>query len=149
MSRQEFSCYVCNIRNGARERRGFGSFSNVRMMLHIPEMKFTRPHERQDWIRFQLSKLAAARIREKPSLVEVGMQNIRRWVEGSKCNAHWAAARLEWAEIINRHTAQGIADLLEAQGDEAQRLRSSMPFIQPPFFTEAERLQIIESAYAK
>ncbi len=149
MSRQEISCYVCNIRSGSQERRGFGSFSNVRMILQMPEMKFTRPHERQDWIRLQLSKLVAARIRKKPSVVEVGMQNIRRWVEDSKCNAHWVAARLEWAELIKRHTTQEIADLLEAEGDEAQRLRSSMPFIQPPFFTEAERLQIIESAYAK
>lgn len=130
-------------------KHDFVSFSNVQMLLQIPQMKFTRPHERQDWIRLQLSRLAAARIRETPSLVEVGMQNIRNWVEDAKCNAHWAAARLEWAELIKRHTAQEIADLLEAEGDEAQRLRSSMPFIQPPFFTEAERLQIIERAYAK
>lgn len=112
-------------------------------------MKFTRPHERHDWISLQLCKLAATRIREKPTLVEVGMQNIRRWVENSGSNAHWAPARLEWAKLIERHTAQEIADLLEAEGDEAQRLRSSMPFIQPPFFTEVERLQIVESAYAK
>ena len=44
-------------------------------------MKFTRPHQRQDWIRFQLSKLAAARIRENPEIVEIGLQHIRRWME--------------------------------------------------------------------
>jgi len=112
-------------------------------------MKFTRPHERHDWISLQLGKLAATRIREEPARMEVGMQNIRRWLDSANCNAHLAAARQEWAELIECHTAEEIADLLEAEGDEAQRLRSSMPFIQPPFFTEAERLQIVESAYTE
>jgi len=59
----------------------------------------------------------------------------------------WSAARLEWAKLIQLRSPQEIADLLEAEGDEAQRLRSSMPFIQPPFFTERERLDVIEKAY--
>lgn len=111
-------------------------------------MKFTRPHERHDWISLQLGKLAAIRIREEPARVEVGMRNIRRWLENPDCNEHWAAARLEWEDLIKSRSAQEIAALLEAEGDTAQRLRASMPFIQPPFFTEAERLHIIESAYA-
>ena len=112
-------------------------------------MKPTRPHERHDWISLQLCKLAAARIREEPARLEVGLQNIQRWLDRPDCHAHLAAARQEWGALIESHTAGEIADLLEAEGDEAQRLRSSMPFIQPPFFTEAERLQIVESAYAK
>lgn len=111
-------------------------------------MKFTRPHERHDWISLQLGRLAATRIREEPARVEVGMKNIRRWLENPDCNEHWAAARLEWEDLIKSHSALEIAALLEAEGDTAQRLRSSMPFIQPPFFSEAERLEIIESAYA-
>jgi len=111
-------------------------------------MKFTRPHERHDWISLQLGKLAATRIREEPARVEVGMRNIRRWLANPDCNEHWAAARREWEELIKSRSAQEIAALLESEGDTAQRLRASMPFIQPPFFTEAERLQIIESAYA-
>jgi len=111
-------------------------------------MKFSRPHERQDWIRLQLSKLAATRIREDPTRVEVGLNNIRRWLEKPDCNKHWAVARLEWEDLIKSHTALEIATLLEAEGDNAQRLRSSMPFIQPPFFTEQERLTVLERAYA-
>lgn len=80
--------------------------------------------------------------------MEVGLSNIRRWLDQPGCHAHLAAARLEWAELIKLHSAEEIADMLEAETDEAQRLRSSMPFIQPPFFTEAERLHILESAYA-
>ncbi len=112
-------------------------------------MKFTRQHERHDWISLQLGRLAAARIREEPSRVKAGLRNIQRWVESLDCDAHRAAARQEWAELIEHRSAQEIADLLEAEGDEAQRLRSSMPFIQLPFFSEAERLKIVESAYAK
>lgn len=112
-------------------------------------MKKIHPHQRQDWISLELSKLAAARIREAPSLVEVGLQNIQRWIAKSDGNTHWTAARLEWKNLIDQLPPQEIADLLEAEGDEAQRLRSSMPFIQPPFFTDSERIKIIESAYAK
>lgn len=112
-------------------------------------MKFSRPHERQDWIRLQLSKLAAARIRENPEIVKVGLQHIRRWMEKDNGDRFWAQARLKWAGLIERRSPQEIADLLEAEGDEAQRLRSSMPFIQPPFFTERERLCIVERAYSK
>jgi len=111
-------------------------------------MKFTRPHQRQDWIRFQLSKLAAARIRENPEIVNIGLQHIRRWMENGTREKFCAKARSEWAELIQHHSPQEIADLLEAEGDEAQRLRSSMPFIQPPFFTERERIDVIERAYA-
>lgn len=50
-------------------------------------------------------------------------------------------ARLEWEDLINSRSAQEIAALLEAEGDTAQRLRASMPFIQPPFFTEAITLR--------
>jgi hypothetical protein len=80
--------------------------------------------------------------------VEVGLKNIRQWLENSDCNTHWAAARLEWEGLIKSHSALEIAALLEAEGDSAQRLRSSMPFIQPPFFTEQERLTILERAHA-
>ena len=116
---------------------------------HMNVMKFTRPHERHDWISLQLGKLAATRIREVPARVELGMRNITRWLDNPDCNTHRATARKEWAKLIEQHSPQEIADLLEAESDEAQRLRSSMPFIRPPFFTESERLHIIESAYAK
>ena len=108
-------------------------------------MKFTRPHQRQDWISLQLSKLAATRIRENPEIIKVGLKNIRHW-EKNRGGAF--AAHLEWANLIQQYSPLEIADLLESDGDEAQRLRSSMPFIQPPFFSEQERLNVIEKAYA-
>jgi len=111
-------------------------------------VKFTRPHQRQDWIRFQLSKLAAERIRENPEIVKIGLQHIQRWMENGTGEHFCTKARSEWVELIQQHSPQEIADLLEAEGDEAQRLRSSMPFIQPPFFTEQERLTVLERAYA-
>lgn len=110
-------------------------------------MKCSRPHERQDWISLQLAKLAAQRIREQPDSISAGRANIHRWINGPNANAHWSAARLEWLALIDQHSSSEIADLLESEGDEGQRLRSSMPFIQPPFFTENERLRILEIAY--
>lgn len=110
-------------------------------------MKCSRLHERQDWISLQLAKLAAQHIRKQPDSIKVARMNIRKWVDGPNANAHWSDARLEWLALIDQRSPSEIADLLESEGDEGQRLRSSMPFIQPPFFTEDERLRIIEIAF--
>ena len=57
------------------------------------------------------------------------------------------AAFVEWEEIIRTSSPAEIAGLLVAEGDEAQRLRSSMPFIRAPFFSEEERQQVIARAF--
>ncbi|MFA7346087.1 MAG: hypothetical protein WC003_17450, partial [Terrimicrobiaceae bacterium] len=128
----------CKFRSGS-------FFQRENHYIFSKAMKFTRPHQRQDWIALQLSKLAAARIRGNPEIIKVGLENIRRW---EKKRSGATAARMEWADLIQKYTPQEIADLLESEGDEAQRLRSSMPFIQSPFFTEEERLNVIARAYA-
>lgn len=93
----------------------------------------------------ELSKLAAKRIREDPSRVQLGLDRIKSWEEK---DGRILMADREWVQLINTHSPLEIADILEMDNDEGQRLRSSMPFIRPPFFSEDERLQIIRSAFA-
>jgi hypothetical protein len=108
-------------------------------------MTFSRPHERNDWIALQLARLAARRIRENPNLIQLGLERIRHFrALGRDFSAH-----REWETIINTHTAEEIAAILEAETEEGQRLRSSKPFVGPPFVNDPERLQIIAEAFAE
>ena len=99
-----------------------------------------------DFIALELARLAANRIIEKPACLREGLARVVRW-RGRAAGGGRAAAFAEWEEIIRTKTPGEIAALLTAEGHEAARLRSSMPFIQPPFFTEAERLAVIARAF--
>ena len=80
-----------------------------------------------DFIVRELAALAARRILEMPSRVQEGIARLARWrirAAGGGRDAAFA----EWEDIIRSRTAPEIAGLLLAEGGEAQRLRSSMPF---------------------
>ena len=99
-----------------------------------------------DFIVRELAALAARRILEMPARVQEGIGRLARWrSRASGCGRD--AAFAEWEDIIRSRTPAEIAGLLVAEGGEAQRLRSSMPFIRPPFFTEEERQEIIARAF--
>jgi hypothetical protein len=105
----------------------------------------TTLHNTHDRFAFALARLAAERILEEPSRVKVGLQVIERWREK---RGDLTPASAEWESIIRQRTPHEIAALLVAQTEEGQRLRSSHPFIRGPFFTEAERLRLIEATHA-
>lgn len=111
-------------------------------------MLSSHPSATGDIISLELSKLAARRIRERPEIVSFGLDRIEKWVNRRGYSEGWAMSLHEWKDIILTHDAEGIAAILEMDTQEGQRLRSSMPFIQPPFFTEQERLEIIDRAFA-
>lgn len=102
-------------------------------------------HNTHDRFAFALASLAAQRILEEPSRVKVGLQMIERWRQK---RGDLTPASAEWESIIRHRAPQEIATLLVADTEEEQRLRSSHPFIRGPFFTEAERLRLIEAAHA-
>lgn len=60
-----------------------------------------------------------------------------------------SSAYREWENIIASHTVEQIAVLLEEETEEGQRIRSSRPFVGPPFVTESERKGILERAFAE
>ena len=99
-----------------------------------------------DFIVRELAALAARRILERPARVQEGIGRLARW-RARAAGRGRDAAFAEWEDIIRSRTPAEIAGLLVAEGGEAQRLRSSMPFIRPPFFTEEERQEIIARAF--
>ena len=100
-----------------------------------------------DFIMRELARLAAQRILEAPVRVREGLERLERWRAGAAGSGR-DASLAEWEEIIRARTPAQIAGLLIADTEDAQRLRSSMPFIRPPFFTEEERQAVIARAFA-
>ena len=105
-------------------------------------MTFTHPHQRNDWIALAMASIIAGRLRQDETLVE----KARAWIVGLRQKGRDFVAHREWEGILNTRSAAEIADLLVVENDEGQRLRSSHPF--KGIITEAERLVIIEDAYA-
>ena len=105
------------------------------------------PDSVNDFIVRELARLAAQRILEAPMRVLEGLDRLARWRTGAAGRGR-DASLAEWEEIIRSRTPAEIAGLLIAETEDAQRLRSSMPFIRPPFFTEDERQAVIARAFA-
>jgi hypothetical protein len=91
-----------------------------------------------------LARLAADRILEEPERIRVALSRFERW---RKTRGGITSGSAEWERLIHDHTPQEIAALLVEDSQEGQRRRSSHPFIQPPFFTEQERLTLIATIF--
>ena len=87
-----------------------------------------RPHLRtcNDLIVRELASLAAQRILEAPVRVREGSARLGRW-RWRAAGRGRDAAFAEWEEIIRTRSPAEMARWLVAEGDEAQRLRASMP----------------------
>jgi hypothetical protein len=116
-----------------------------RLSLLVSGMNFTHPHQRNDWIALETARCVARRLRANPALVAEGLRRI----QSSREKGRDFSAYREWADIIQTRTVEEIADILESETEEGQRLRSSRPFIGSLFVTEQERKEIIERAFAE
>lgn len=105
-------------------------------------MTFTHPHERNDWIALEMARRIAARIQEHPELIT----DARNWLAQLRTSGRDFAAHREWERIMDTQPLDEVLRLLVTENDEGQRLRSSHPF--KGIITEAERLAIIEDAFA-
>ena len=94
-----------------------------------------------DWIAWQKGKLVAQRLREDPSLIQQAIDRLESRGE------RLFDAEVEWLELLRQHDANAIAELLESDDHEGQRLRSSTPFSRSPFIQPEESEAIRERAY--
>ncbi len=94
-----------------------------------------------DWIQWQKGKLVAARLRERPELVEAA----RAWLlsHADRLSGH----DLEWLDMLNTWTVEQIARLLESPSPEGQRLRSGTPFKGARFVSPQQMEAIRERAF--
>jgi hypothetical protein len=109
---------------------------------------WANPHDAHDWVYLAFGKLAAAHIREHPETIPIAREKIVRWTSRGTFTHGMIASGQEWIEIIDKRSPAEIAELLESETEEAKRLRSSMPFVREPFFTQQQSLPILERAYS-
>jgi hypothetical protein len=86
-------------------------------------------------------KIIAARLREDPSLVQDVLHRLL-----NHPRRHFSAT-MEWIDLLQKHSVEEIAAILESDDDEGQRLRSSSPFVRAPFVTQEEMEALRERAY--
>jgi hypothetical protein len=100
---------------------------------------FPNPHRRADEIGLALDRATAAKLRAKPSLIQVAKDNLARWraQEGGQLSPPLE----EWERILRFLTAHEVADFICSRSPKADRLRQSAPF--PGILTEDERQDIL------
>ncbi len=95
-----------------------------------------------------LAALAAARIEARPELLGQTAIRLRMWLDTGGRGSLAEGATREWVGIIESRSPAGVCALLREDSPEAQRLRSSMPFVGPDFFSDAERESAMDAAAA-
>ena len=100
-------------------------------------------HQRIDDRNLAMCRLIAEKMLADPSLLEVGIDNIRRW---HAMHGETAPAHAEWLVLL-AGPFDGVLDVLTSATENATCLRSSHPFA--GVVTQAERQVIFESYQAR
>jgi hypothetical protein len=100
---------------------------------------WNHPQETYDWLDYQLSRVAAAFIRECPDkAIDIARKNLIRWKERNGSIQYVLRGTYDrWMDILSTKTPEEIASLLEEDSSLAQQLRSSTPFVGLPCFDES------------
>lgn len=91
-----------------------------------------------DLISVALHRVVALRLRANPNLLQKAKTNLQNWLSKNPNVQAW----LEWKTILETESLETILEIITAETDEAQRLRSSSPFV--GLITAEERRAIIE-----
>lgn len=91
-----------------------------------------------DLISLLVHHRVAQQLRSNPGLIEKAKVNLLNWLSKNSAVGAW----LEWKEILETESVEKIIQIITADTDEGQRLRSSSPFV--GFITAQERHAIIE-----
>lgn len=115
--------------------------SQVEIQAFPPWLDLPPGYIVNDWIAWEKGKLVAQRLRQDPSLIQHAIERLE-----SRGDSLFDADA-EWLELLRRRDVNFIAELLESDDHEGQRLRSSTPFSRPPFVQPEEAEVIRERAY--
>ena len=93
-------------------------------------------YQNSDYQSLEYHQLVVSKLKENPHLVKRAIDNINRW----KAHNSFQQSYLDdWLVIINKGL-EPLLDFLESETDEAERLRSSSPFV--GIITQDERMKI-------
>ncbi len=105
-------------------------------MDDAPVSPTPRGHARIDARSLALGRLAARRLRERPELVRVADENLRRWQH--TCHPNARATLTEWREVVNAGLDSTLG-VLTGEDERSARLRQSSPFAGEEVITRQER----------
>jgi len=84
-------------------------------------------HESTDRISLELACCVAARLRQDPSLLQIGRDNLQRWKRLNASAPSLLECYSEWEKILERPLEE-ICAILCSDSEESQRLRQNSPF---------------------
>ncbi len=97
-----------------------------------------------DLLSLQLHRAVADKMRTNSrEVLRVARENLNRWLSGDNFIDHGRRALLEWSDIIENSSPEEIRRMISEDTNEAQRLRSSSPFV--GVLTEAERKEYFDA----
>ena len=105
----------------------------------------SRPHEWVDRRSLALARAVADKLKAAPELLDVARGNLARWLSASGDAP--LPAHLEWQQILQTQPVGKIVELLQADTEEARRLRQSSPFA--GLLSPQERWRILEDYEAQ
>jgi|SRR6478672_3119756 hypothetical protein len=90
-------------------------------------------HEVNDEISLEIGRRVAARLRERPELLQVARDNLARWLRQNADAPSLVRCYREWESILERPLGE-IGCILESDSEENRRLRQNSPFagVLPP-----------------
>ena len=91
-----------------------------------------------DLISLALHHAVAFRLRSNPHLIQKAKSNLNGWLSKNPNVQAW----LEWQTILENESLKSVLEIITAETDEGQRLRSSSPFV--GLITKEERKAIID-----
>ncbi len=91
-----------------------------------------------DAVSLALHQLAAIRLQANPMLIEKAKSTLQNWLKKTPNVSAW----LEWETILETKSLENVLEIITAETDKGQHLRSSSPFV--GLVTAQERKAIIE-----
>ena len=101
---------------------------------------YRHSHQWMDQCNLAMTRRIAEKIQQKPALMQIARENLRRW---KKIRKPWPPALREWEIILSENPIEQVLAILTQDNDEGQRLRQSDPFV--GILTERERTWFLEN----
>jgi hypothetical protein len=101
-------------------------------------------HRFLDEFALQYHLAVAERLRTNPQpIINQARGNLIRWMEDEAFAVGGSQALLEWQEVLDSSDVEHLIEIITAETEEGQRLRSSSPFVGtlPP----EKRLEILDA----
>ena len=111
-------------------------FNESKTALQVSEIRAAENFS--DLISLALHRAVAFRLHSNPNLIQKAKSNLNGWLSKNPNVQAW----LEWQTILENESLKSVLEIITAETDEGQRLRSSSPFV--GIVTKEERRAIID-----